>query len=289
MLVLLVGCCLPSYCLSDLVYGRTDNVAKTTYTWNMTNVLPPETGLKVQGVYHQYTINKDINSNATVSIINKHANGNGNIYELNDNWDNIAGNTKIGFELVTPSLGTSWGDGSIGVDGEATLSDVTIAYNYMFDPCFIPLSDPSCPDFKNALYQYLLDNNLINNEPTIDDPYYNEWVKFQLEQKVKEEKKEELKAKIKEEEAKEERSLETALSVAGAAEKIADPMKQLSMMQQMAAVGKLEMYYGATMDGGTYTDTAELKDGIITDNYKALRSLAQDKSHRVMVRLQYDK
>jgi len=255
----------------------------------MTNVLPPETGLKVQGVYHQYTINKDINSNATVSIINKHANGNGNIYELNDNWDNIAGNTKIGFELVTPSLGTSWGDGSIGVDGEATLSDVTIAYNYMFDPCFIPLSDPSCPDFKNALYQYLLDNNLINNEPTIDDPYYNEWVKFQLEQKVKEEKKEELKAKIKEEEAKEERSLETALSVAGAAEKIADPMKQLSMMQQMAAVGKLEMYYGATMDGGTYTDTAELKDGIITDNYRALRSLAQDKSHRVMVRLQYDK
>ena len=255
----------------------------------MRNVLPPEAGLKIQGVYHQYTINKDTNSNATVSIINKHASGNGNIYELNDSWDNIAGNTKIGFELVTPSLGTSWGDGSIGVDGEGTLSDVTVAYNYKFDPCFIPLSDPSCPDFKNALYQYLLDNNLINNEPTITDPYYDEWVKLQLEQEAKEEEQEELKAKIEEEEAEEERSLETSLSIAGAAEKIADPIMQLSMMKEMASVGKLDEYYVTTIQGGTYKETIQLTDGIIIDNYRALRNLAQDKSHRIMVRLQYDK
>lgn len=255
----------------------------------MRNVLPPEAGLQIQGVYHQYTINKDTNSNATVSIINKHASGNGNIYELNNNWDNLPSNTKIGFDLITPSLGTFWGNGSIGVDGNGTLSDVTIAYNYKFDPCFIPLSDPSCPDFKNALYQYLLDNNLINNEPTINDPYYDEWLKLQLAQKVKEEKEEERKAEIEEEEEEEERSLEAALSVAGAAEKIADPIMQLTMMREMASVGTLDKYYGATIEGGTYIDTAELKDGIITDNYKALRNLAQDRTHRVMVRLQYDK
>ena len=85
----------------------------------MQNILPPDTGLKIQGVYHKYTINKDPSSDATVSVINKNANGKGNIYELNDNWDNIAGNTKIGFDLVTPSLGSSWGEGSIGVDGES--------------------------------------------------------------------------------------------------------------------------------------------------------------------------
>tara|TARA_R110000737_G_scaffold301786_1_gene308777 strand:+ start:670 stop:1437 length:768 start_codon:yes stop_codon:yes gene_type:complete len=255
----------------------------------MTNILPPEAGLKVQGVYHQYTITKDTDADATVSITNKHASSNGNIYELNDNWNKLPSNTKIGFELVTPSLGTSWGEGNIGVTGSGTLSDVTIAYNYKFDPCFIPLADPSCPDFKNALYQYLLDNNLINNEPAIDDPYYDEWVKFQLEQETEAEELEELKAEKEEEEAEEERSLEKALSVAGAAEKIGDPMKQLSMMTQMASVGTLDGYYGASIDGGTYKDTTPLKDGIIIDNYRALRNLSQDRTHRVMVRSQYDK
>lgn len=255
----------------------------------MQNILPPDTGLKIQGVYHRYTINKDPNSDATVSIINKNTNGKGNIYELNDNWDNIAGNTKIGFDLVTPSLGSSWGEGSIGVDGEATLSDVTIAYNYSFDPCFVPLSDPSCPDFKNALYQYLLDNNLINNEPEITDPYYNEWVKFQLEQKAEAQELKEAKAEKEEEEEKEKISMEMALSVAGAAEKIADPMQQLNMMKQMASVGKLDIYYSSAMDGGTYEDTVQLRDGIIIDNYKALKNLSQDRAHRTMVRSQYNK
>ena len=253
----------------------------------MQNILPPDAGLKIQGVYHKYTINKDPSSDATVSVINKNANGKGNIYELNDNWNNIAGNTKIGFDLVTPSLGSSWGEGSIGVDGEATLSDVTIAYNYRFDPCFVPLSDPSCPNFKNALYQYLLDNNLINNEPAITDPYYNEWVKFQLEQKAEAQELKEVKAE--EEEEKEEVSMEMALSVAGAAEKIADPMQQLSMMRQMASVGKLDIYYSSAMDGGTYEDTVQLRDGIIIDNYKALKNLSQDRAHRTMVRSQYNK
>ena len=99
----------------------------------MANVLPPEAGLKVQGVYHQYTITKDTDADATVSITNKHASGNGNIYELNDNWNKLPSNTKIGFDLVTPSLGSLWGEGNVGVTGDATLSDVTIAYNYKFE------------------------------------------------------------------------------------------------------------------------------------------------------------
>tara|TARA_R110000823_G_scaffold261056_2_gene381735 strand:+ start:330 stop:1097 length:768 start_codon:yes stop_codon:yes gene_type:complete len=255
----------------------------------MANVLPPEAGLKVQGVYHQYTITKDTDADATVSITNKHASGNGNIYELNDNWNKLPSNTKIGFDLVTPSLGSLWGEGNVGVTGDATLSDVTIAYNYKFDPCFIPLADPSCPDFKDALYQYLLDNNLLNNEPSINDPYYDEWVMYQLEQKTEAEELEELKAEKEKEEAEEELSMEKALSVAGAAEKIADPLQQLTMMKQMASVGTLDGYYGVTIEGGTYKDTVQLKDSVIVDNYKALRNLAQDKAHRTMVRSQYDK
>ena len=258
-------------------------------TWDMTKVLPPDAGLEVQGIFHKYTITKESSADATVSIVNKNVNGSGNIYERHDNWDQLPSNTKIGFDVVTPSLGKRWGKGSIGVTGEATLSDVIVAYNYRFDPCFIPLSDPSCPDYDSALYQYLLDNDLINNEPDVNDPFYDEWVQFQLERKAEEQEEEQAEKEKQEEEEQEELKMERALSVAGAAEQIANPMQQLAMMQQLASTGTLDSYYGATIEGGTYEDTIELKDTEIKDNYKALRNLAQDKLHRTIVRSQYDR
>lgn len=289
MQVLLVAFCWPSYLYSDLLYGRTDNVAKYVRTWDMTKVLPADAGLEVQGIFHRYTITKESNADAIVSILNKNATGSGNIYERHDNWNQLPSNTKIGFDVVTPSLGKRWGEGSIGVTGEATLSNIIVAYNYRFDPCFIPLSDPSCPDYESALYQYLLDNDLINNEPDINDPYYDEWVQYQLERKAEEQEEEQVKKEKKEEEEQEELKMERALSVAGAAEQIANPMQQLAMMQQLASTGTLDSYYSATIEGGTYKDTIELKDTEIKDNYKALRNLAQDNLHRTIVRSQYDK
>ena len=277
-----------SYCLSDVIYERTDNVAKTSYVWNMLSVLPPQSGLKVQGVFHKYTVTKDTNTNATVSIVNKYSVGEGNIYERNDNWDQIPGNTKIGFDVVNPSLGSSWGAGSISTTGDATLSDVTIAYNYMYDTCAIPLTDSSCPGYEDALMKYLLDNGLINGEADINDPYYDEWLKFQLERKAEIKEKEDAKEEKKAEEEKKESKMEIALSVAGAAAKMADPTRQMLMMVQMASAGTLDGYYGATIEGGTYNETIELTDGIIIDNFRALRNLAQDKVHNKMVRSQYD-
>jgi len=255
----------------------------------MLSVLPPEAGLKVQGVYHEYTVTKDTDTNATVSIVNKYSVGEGNIYERHDNWDQIPGNTKIGFDVVNPSLGTSWGAGSISSTGDATLSDVTIAYNYMYDTCAIPLTDPSCPTYKDALMKYLLDNGLINGQADINDPYYDEWLKFQLERKADIKEKEDAKEEKKAEEEKKESEIETALAVAGAAIEMADPTRQMLMMVQMASAGTLDVYYDATIEGGTYNETIELTDGIIIDNFKALRNLAQDKNHNIMVRSQYDK
>jgi len=81
----------------------------------MSKILPPEAGLEVQGIFHKYTITKESSADATVSIVNKNATGSGNIYERHDNWNQLPSNTKIGFDVVTPSLGTRWGDGSIGV------------------------------------------------------------------------------------------------------------------------------------------------------------------------------
>lgn len=255
----------------------------------MTKVLPAESGLRVQGIYHRYTITKEEGTDATVSIVNKNANSVGNIYERHDNWDKIPGNTKIGFDTVTPSLGTSWGDGSISVDGDGTLSDVIVAYNYMYDTCNIPLTDSSCPGYEDALMKYLLDNGLIDSEPDINDPYYDDWVQFQLDQKAEAAEEEDVEEeKNKEEEEEQELKIEKALAIAGAAEQIANPTRQLLMMTQMMSAGTLDGYYGATINGGTYEETVELKDGIIIDNFKALRNLAQDKVHRTMVRSQYE-
>ena len=139
------------------------------------------------------------------------------------------------------------------------------------------------------MYQYLLDNDLINNEPDVNDPFYDEWVQFQLERKAEEQEEEQAEKEKQEEEEQEELKMERALSVAGAAEQIANPMQQLAMKQQLASTGTLDSYYGATIEGGTYEDTIELKDTEIKDNYKALRNLAQDKLHRTIVRSQYDR
>tara|TARA_B110000438_G_scaffold22722_1_gene20637 strand:+ start:3414 stop:4178 length:765 start_codon:yes stop_codon:yes gene_type:complete len=254
----------------------------------MTRILPAEAGLKVQGIFHKYTITKDSNSNATVSIVNKNTSGVGNIYERHDNWDQLPSNTKLGFDTITPTLGTSFGNGSISIDGQGKLSDVIVAYNYMFDTCAIPLTDSSCPGYEDALMKYLRDNGLIDAEPDINDPYYDDWVQFQLNQKPEPSEEEAEKEKQAEEEAEQELKIEKALAVVGAAEQIGDPTKQLLMMSQMMSVGTLDVYYGATINGGTYEDTVQLKDGIIVDNFKALRNLAQDKAHRAMVRSQYE-
>ena len=171
-----------------------------------------------------------------------------------------------------------FGGGEIKVTGDGSLSDVTILYHYKFDPCHTPLTDPSCPDFKNALYQYLLDNNLLDT-PNVEDPFYNKWVQIQLEEQAEAEEQKSL--EIEEEEESDELSMEEILSVAGAAEKIADPLQQLNMMQKIAAIGKLELYYGAVIDGGVYKDNLVIDGGNITDNAKGLRNLTQDSVHRL--------
>jgi len=251
----------------------------------MNNLLPSQTGLTVEGIFHRYTLTKDVTKDSTVSITNKKIGSAGYIYEYTDNWNKIPGGTKVTYDAVPSTLGNLFGEGEIKVTGDGSLSDVTILYHYKFDPCHTPLTDPSCPDFKDALYQYLLDNNLLDT-PNVEDPFYNKWVQIQLEEQAEAEEQKVL--EIEEEEEKDELSMEEILSVAGAAEKIADPLQQLNMMQKIAAIGKLELYYDAVIDGGVYKDNLVIDGGNITDNAKGLRNLTQDSVHRSIVRSQYD-
>ena len=285
----MVVCFWPYSSYSEVVNGSTDNASASAYTWVMQNILPAQTGLTIEGVYHKYTITKDTHADAIVSITNENVNGTGYIYEYHDNWNQLPSNTKFKYDPIASSLGTLWGKGQIKVTGAGTLSNVNIRYQYRFDTCFIPLSDPTCPDFRNALYQYLIDNDLLNNEPSIDDPYYNEWVKFQLEQTAKEEEKLEVAEEELEEEEEEKLTMQDLFSVEGLTKKLSDPFEQVKMLQEMASLEKLEGYYDVVIQGGVYEDTIKLVDGSIKDNFRVLRNLSQSKVHEEMINMQYNK
>ena len=281
-----VVCCWGFSCYSENIFGNTENAASKAYNWTMNNLLPAQSGLTVEGVFHRYTLTKDATKDSTVSITNKKVGSDEYIYNYTDNWNSIPGGTKVTYDAVPSLLGNLFGDGEIKVKGDGSLSDVTILYHYKFDPCAVPLSDPSCPGFDDAMLKYLLDNNLIDTEPDVNDPYYNEWVQFELDRKAEQEELELAEEEL-EEEPEEEITIEDILSIAGTAEKIADPNQQLSMMQEIAANGKLDIYSEMTIDGGTYEETIVLDGGEIKDNYKAFRNLKQDKLHDKIVRSQF--
>lgn len=255
----------------------------------MNNVLPPQAGLTIGGVIHQYTIEKNAEDDASVIIRNENNLGNGYVYELNDNWDGLPGSTKFGYEVLPENIPREyWGDGEIVVEGNGTITDAYVAYDYRFDECYIPLNDPSCPGYNDALYQYLLDNGLLTGEIDTNDPYYDEWVQAQLEQETEVEEEERKEEVADEKDEKEEKSIEDKLAVAGAAEKITNAAEQQSMMESLANLPKFDPYYTVTIEGGTYEETISLQDKELPDNRRALRNLASDEVHRSMVRSQYD-
>ena len=251
----------------------------------MNNLLPAQNNLTIEGVFHKYTITKDPTTDSTVSITNKKVGSNENVYEYVDDWNNLPSGTKIKYDPMASTLGTLFGDGEIKVTGDGSLSDVIILYHYKFDPCDTPLNDPSCPNYKDAVYQYLLDNDLLSGG-NVDDPYYNEWVQIGLDEQAELEELEVEEAEA--EEKSEDLTIEEILSVRGVTEKIADPVQQLAMLQQLISVGKLELYFNLDIDGGVYEDVLKIDGGEIKDNVRAYRSLAQDSVHRSMVRSQYD-
>ena len=275
----------PCYSYSENVYGNTKNAASDAHTWVMNNLLPAQNNLTIEGVFHQYTITKQPTTDSTVFITNKKVGGDGYVYEYVDDWNNLPSGTKIKYDQIAPTLGNLFGDGEIKVTGDGSLSDVLILYHYKYDPCHTPLSDSSCPNFKDALYDYLSTNGLLTS-PNVDDPYYNQWVQIQLDEQAEVEEQEV--DEPEEEEASEELTVEEVLSVAGVVDKIADPVQQLKMMQQIAAIGKLELYTNRDIDGGVYEDVLQIDGGEFEDNVRAYRSLGQDSVHRSMVRSQYD-
>jgi hypothetical protein len=279
-----------SYCYSEVITGQTNNATSNGYSWNMADILPPEAGIEVSGVFHRYTITKDPSTDATVVIRNEDAINGGYVYERNDSWDQLPGNTKVGFDpMITNIPGNRWGPGEIFVNGDGTISDANISYTYQFDTCYNPLLDPSCDGYFDSMYQYLLDNGLLGTID-YDDPYYDEFVQRYLEENAETDLEEtEIQEEvITEEEETEERSLEEVLAITGAAESIGDAAQQQAAMAQLTNSIQFTPYYSVTIQGGKYEDSLSFEDKDIPDNRKALSNLASQQLHRDMVRLQYD-
>ena len=274
---------LPSYCYSDtLEYGTTNNAASNGLTWNMQNVLPAESGLSVNGLIYQYSVTKDPNADMTVTIENDNALGDGYILQHTDDWSNYPG-TTLNNILLFPSIpGEYWGDGRIRVEGEGQVNDPSVIYSYALDPCYIPLSDPSCPGYDDARYQWLLDNELLNSELSPEDPFYDEWVQLTLNNEVETEEE----ADIKEEENEEDEEIKK-LNADATLDSIADSAQQAAIMNALSSIPNFETYY-VTIPGGEYDDVIKLNDATLPDNERAMKNLSVDSLHRSMVRSQYD-
>lgn len=274
---------LPSYSYSDtsVQYGSTQNAAATAYNWVMTNVLPQQTGLQVNGVVYKYTAVKNPEDDMIVHVQNEDAQGPGYIFRSSDDWSGLPGNS-INKSVRTAGIPIElWGDGSIEVEGTGEVKDASVIYTYQFDPCFDPQSRPDCPGYRDpfeiAGFEVEivdpLDDDLIQNEldrkATLDDE----------DQEDRDRKKMESKKEIKE-------SLEKLLGVGNSTEIAADA---IAKHNELMALASMPQTYYTTIPGGEYVETRALKDAELPDSKSGRRvGLAQQLLHEEMVNQQYE-
>ena len=268
-------CSQPSY--SEEVYGTTNNAAAFGLNWVMTNILPAQAGLEVNGLVYQYTAVKDPETGMIVYVQNEYADGSGYIFRNADDWTGLPGNT-IRKKFVFPNLNAElWGPGSIEVEGEGKVEDASVVYSYRYDTCFDPQSDPSCPGYEETIEV---------PEIPIYDPLQDQLVQEDMERK----------ARIQEEEEEQERqrrreqwaitnALEDLLAD-GDNPGLIDPVAEAMALALTSRVLPTDYYYG--LDGREYFDTVVLDGGEIPDNSSARRNnLAQQLLHQQMVDSQY--
>ena len=251
----------------------------------MGNVLPPDAGLVVNGVIYNYTVEKETQDPFKVNIQNENVDGTDYIFKETDDWSGLPGSTinkLIGLDNVP---GSAFGDGSIETEGTGEVTNPRVVYTYKVDQCFIPLSDPSCPGYDDALYDWLKEKGFLDNEPDPKDPFYDEWVQASLQKETLDE---EEKPKQDEEEKEDEDKQIKALNVDVTIDKLVNGADQNALINQMANIPYFENYYDVTIQGGVYNETVVLQDSTLPDNARAMRSLASDGTHKEMVRSQYE-
>lgn len=287
----LVGC-FPSYSYSESIqpyYGVTPNAASSGYSWSMDNVLPEPPGLDINAIIYNYTIQKEVDDSAKVHVQNENANGTGYIFRETDEWKpGSLGGTEIRKVVpVIPNIPRqSWGDGSIEVEGDASVEDAVVLYSYKVEPCYDPQFDPNCPGYQVPIPE------VPEISIEIYDATQDEYVNLNDdERKLIDENEEEVDRQRKEdeEEAEEEKRkyrLEKIMSAVDAAALFTENQR----VKQINDATNMTPYYGSNIRGGEYKETIVLVDKKIEDNKNGLRNgLAQQILHEKMIDMQYQK
>ena len=272
----------PSYSQCDpYSYGTTGNAASTALSWGMESVLPNIPGLDVNGLIYRYTTVKKPEDNMKVHVRNLNAEGEGYTFSATDDWSGVPGNTIVKSYPLSNVASSKWGDGSITVEGQGSVTDPVVIYSYRIDECYDEQSNPACPGYVKPIpvipvveiYDVLEDEAAMGAIDEETDFKYDEDGNLILV----------------EEEEDEETRLEMGLTASANALTLFKTQGQSDIIMAINLQTNINMYYNANLNGGTYNETVGLVDAEISDNKKALRNnLAQQLLHEKMIDMQYN-
>ena len=273
---------LPSYSYSEpYTYGATSNAASNALSWAMDSILPSIGGVDINGLLYRYTTVKDPDADMKVHVGNHNASGDGYTFRETDDWSGVPGNTIVKSFPLSNIPASKWGTGFVEVEGEGTVKDAVVIYNYRLDKCYDPQSDPTCagyvkpmPVLPEVIVYDALEDDAVIDTLEADEFQYDEDGELILD----------------EEEEEEETRIEMGLTASANALTLFKAQNQSDIILALNKQTNINMYYNAKINGGTLNDAAGLKDGTIPDNKKALRNnLAQQVLHEKMVDMQYNK
>lgn len=271
---------------AQTVFGTTGNAAQDGLTWVMTNVLPQQTGLTVNGVVYRYTTIKNPEDDMIVYVQNEDAENEGQyIFRSADDWSGLPGSSIRRLVPVSNIPRSRWGDGSIVVEGEGKVTDPTVLYNYQYDPCFGVTDRPECP-------------NYIPSTPTVPeivayDPMDDQFVQEELEKETetKDEEEEERDREQIEEggESKPNLRRKSLEEMLGIVERSLIASADQQIHNQLLLLNFVPTFYYDTLPDTKYEETITLQDANLPDNTNGYRvNFAQDQLHQEMVNLQYE-
>ena len=286
MVLALLAYCSSSYS-SEAVYGTSGNAASAGYNWVMSNLIPQQTGLTINSVIYRYTTEKNTEDDMLVHVQNENARGPGYIFRETDDWSGLAGNT-INKTVPVGMIDISyWGNGSIEVEGNGSVSDAGVYYTYQYIPCEDVQSDPTCPGYVDPTGAALV-------EQAIEvDTSSEEYIQAELDRKAnmkaqkEEEEREERKgfAESKEKEVRNNLEVLLGLDLGASLQREHDTL----LHNALVATNYLPQIYFEEINGGDYPETVKLRDANLPDSRKGLRvGLASELRHQQLIDLQYE-
>ena len=258
----------------ETVYGQSNVNA---LNWVMQNVLPQQAGLTISHIVYEYGVIKETQDAMLVHVQNEDAVNGGYIFRSTDDWTGQPANTVKKIKPASQLPIEYWGPGSIEVEGKGEVVDPSVKYNWRYDPCFDPQSDPECPGYR---IPYDLDKLLAQPADPLEELYVQEQLERQAE--LEEEDEVQRKERLK----KNKRDMEKLLGGINT-----QLMSDLALAQEAAyfSVNLFPTSYYSPLEGGTYEDVVQLIDAELPDNKAGKRvNYTQQKLHEEMIQSQYD-